>query len=206
MDKTITMTFHNLGLRSYIEVDLCSQCPREDDKGCCGHYSPVFYPCDFAYLLEYHPVLLDDILHLPNLTVLNHSITINNSPEGDSYRCQFHDKTSGCRLDQLQRESICRHFVCPGINWEAEDHLQSWKDFFARLADYENYINQAIAQQLEDQGLTLRNIEHRPEFFQQLLRLFKEITLAKPDFFSSCPSREEAKIIRTLKFGSDWPL
>lgn len=206
MEKIITLIFHNLGLRSYIEVDLCSECPREDDKGCCGHYSPVFYPCDFAYLLENHPDLLDDVLHLPNLTVLDHSLTINNSPEGESYRCQFHNKTGGCRLNQLQRESICRHFVCPGIDWEAEDHLQSWKEFYIRLADYENNINQTIAQKLTEKGLTLRDPQHHQQFFQQLDILFKEITANKPDFFYSCPSREEVKIIRTLKFRSEWLL
>ena len=55
MQKEIKIIFHNQGLRSYIEVDLCSECPRQDDKGCCGFYSPVFYSSDFAYLLKNQP-------------------------------------------------------------------------------------------------------------------------------------------------------
>lgn len=206
MDKEIAMIFHNHGLRSYIEVDLCRECPREDDKGCCGHYSPVFYPCDFAYLLENQPDLLRYILSLPCLTVLDYSITVNNTPEGDSYRCQFHSKTGGCRLEQLQRESICRHFVCPGIHWETEANLQPWKDFFAKLTDYENNLNLIIAQRLEQNSLTLRDKDNRQPFFQQLLRLFKAATEIKPDFFAAVPIYEEVKFKRILRFKADWPL
>lgn len=206
MDKTITMIFHNLGLRSYIEVDLCRECPREDDKGCCGNYSPVFYPCDFVYLLENYPAVLHDILHLPDLTVLDYSITVNNSPEGQSYRCQFHYKEGGCRLEQLQRESICRHFVCPGIAWEKEASLQPWKEFFMRLADYENNINLIIAKDLAQKGLTLRKTKHHQEFFRQLPLLFKELTASKPDFFTALPAIAEVKLVRTVKYKNDWTL
>lgn len=206
MEKTITMIFHNLGLRSYIEVDLCRECPREDDKGCCGYYSPIFYPCDFAYLLENHTDLLDHILHLPGLTILDYSLTVNNTPEGNSYRCRFHSKAGGCKLQQLQRESICRHFVCPGIDWEKEESLQPWKEFFISLADYENKINLTIGEKLAEKGLTLRDTNHHQQFFEQLLILFKKETAIKPDFFAALPLTEEVKLKRTLTFKADWPL
>ncbi len=206
MDKTITMIFHNLGLRSYIEVDLCRECPRKDDKGCCGYYSPVFYPCDFAYLLENHADLLDHILRLPGLTILDYSITVNNTPEGNSYRCQFHSKAGGCKLQQLQRESICRHFVCPGIDWEKEESLRLWKEFFVSLADYENKLNLIIGEKLVQKGLTLRDPKHHQQFFEQLLILFKKATAIKPDFFAALPLTEEVTLKRTLKFKADWPL
>jgi hypothetical protein len=96
MDKEINLIFHNLGLRTYIEVDLCAECPRQDDKGCCGFYSPVFYPTDLAYLYLHQPEMIEKIFSFDHLTVLDHSVTVNNVPEGDSYRCKFHSKNGGC--------------------------------------------------------------------------------------------------------------
>ncbi|NLB53273.1 MAG: hypothetical protein GX808_10135 [Syntrophomonadaceae bacterium] len=206
MDKTICLTFHNQGLRSYIEVDLCGECPRQDDKGCCGYYSPVFYPCDFAYLLKSKPELLEFIFNLPNLTVLDYSVTVNNSPEGNSYRCQFHSTESGCLLQQSLRESICRHFVCPGIDWEKEEILKPWKRFFDQLADYENKLNSVIGQKLTGKGLTLRNKADRNYFFQQLLILFEKETAELPEFFRQVPEAQKFYITRPLKFKTDWPL
>lgn len=206
MYKEVNIIFHNQGLRSYIEVDLCSACPRHDDKGCCGYYSPVFYPTDFAYLLKNQPDLLQYIINLDDTTVLDASITVNNTIEGNSYRCHFHSKEGGCRLSQQQRESVCRHFVCPGINWEKEEELQHWKEFFTRLSDYEIMLNNSITDELKLRGLTLRGKNNRDIFFQQLLSIFEEKTLVLPEFFASCPPREEFRIVCEIKYGEDWPL
>lgn len=205
MDKTITLLFHNNGLRSFIEVDLCSDCPRQDGKGCCGHYSPVFYPCDFAYFLENQPELLEYILNLPHLTILDYSLTVNNSPEGDSYRCQFHSP-EGCILEQESRESICRHFVCSGIGWEKEDTLQNWKGFFDQLTEYENYLNNTLGHVLLQEGLSLRNKAGRQHFFQRLHTIFISQTRIQPDFFASVPKRARFSINRSLQFKADWSL
>ena len=150
--------------------------------------------------------MLDYILNLPSLTVLDNSVTVNNCPEENSYRCQFHNKESGCILEQSLRESICRHFVCPGINWENEAKLKLWKDFFAQLTDYENNLNNIIAQKLEQKGLTLRNKDKHKMFLQQLLILFEEATATKPAFFTEVPESEVFEIKRSLKFKADWPL
>jgi hypothetical protein len=206
MQKDITITFHNKGLRSYIEVDLCSDCPRQDDKGCCGYYSPVFYPSDFAYLIRNKPELLDYILNLEDITILDASITVNNSIEGESYRCQFHRKDSGCILEQELRESICRHFVCPGINWESEESLQDWKDFFSRLSEYEISINNKIAQQLKNEGLTLRNAHMRDIFFERLLFLFEAEIANLPEFLHKRPDSQSVKLSRQIEYGTEWPL
>lgn len=206
MQKDITITFHNKGLRSYIEVDLCSECPRQDDKGCCGYYSPVFYPSDFAYLLKNKPELLDYILNLEDTTILDASITVNNSIEGESYRCQFHSKDSGCILDQELRESICRHFVCPGIDWEAEEKLADWKDFFSRLSEYEIFLNNKIAEQLKKEGLTLRKASMRDDFFKRLLILFEAETSKLPEFLFTRPTSQSVMLNRQIEYGTDWPL
>lgn len=206
MQKEISITFHNQGLRSYIEVDLCWECPRQDNKGCCGYYSPVFYPSDFAYLLKVKPELIDYIFSLPNITVLDASVTVNSKIDGDSYKCKFHTNDSGCLLEQDLRESICRHFVCPGINWPQQEELKHWQVFFDLLCDYEIELNNKIADKLKQKGLTLRNPRTRDDFFKELMALFEEETQNMPNFLSQYPQQETFKITRTLRFGTEWPL
>lgn len=206
MLKKLELTFHNRGLRSFIELDLCAECPRQDEKGCCAYYSPIFYPCDFAYLLRHNPQLLDYIFSLENLTILDASVTVNSRPEGQSYRCSFHSDNGGCLLPQDLRESICRHFVCPGVAWEKEEDLAHWKKFFASLTDYEIEVNNRIAVALKEKGLSLRSEEKRDEFMAELLLLFEQETAKGAPFLDSCPSLEKYSLFRELQHGTDWPL
>lgn len=206
MDKEINLVFHNLGLRTYIEVDLCAECPRQDDKGCCGFYSPVFYPTDLTYLYLHQPEMIERIFAFDHLTILDHSVTVNNVPEGDSYRCKFHSKDGGCLLEQTWRESICRHFVCPGIGWWEESSLQEWKDYMEQLTDYEIALNQRLADALDAQGLNLRKPELRKKYFLVLIELYKNATVQIPDFISRMPAQQSFRIIRPLRFGKDWQL
>lgn len=206
MQKEIKLSFHNQGLRSYIEVDLCAECPRQDNKGCCGYYSPVFYPTDLAYLLINKADIIDYIFKLDHLTILDSSVTVNNNIDGDSYMCRFHSKDKGCLIDQQHRESVCRHFVCPGIGWENEKSLNEWKVFFDSLIDYEIDLNQRLEKKLLAMGLSLRNPELRETFFEELLKLYKEETKTLPEFFSSMPKEESFTLLRTISYGSEWPL
>lgn len=206
MKEKIEIIFHNEGLRSYIEVDLCSNCPRQDDKGCCGYYSPVFYPTDFAYLLVQQAGLIDYIFSLEDITILDASVTVNNTIDGDNYRCHFHNQSQGCILEQLYRESVCRHFVCPGIDWESEASLKHWKSFFADLSDYEIALNNEIALHLKDSGLTLRNDFMRKRFFAEMLVFFEKATEKLPSFMSNFPPIEKHTIIREIRYGKEWPL
>ncbi len=206
MIKNIEVVFHNQGLRSYIEVDLCMDCPRQDGKGCCGNYSPVFYPSDFAYLLKNHPHIVDSIMAIKDVTILDASLTVNNSIDGDSYKCHFHSNETGCYLEQLQRESICRHFVCPGIGWEDEDSMKHWKAFFSQLADYEIELNNKIAAALKACGLSLRNTNQRQQFFTTLLNVFEKETRPHLDFLSSCKPVEHFTIRRPITLKEEWPL
>ncbi|MEQ8175929.1 MAG: hypothetical protein ABRQ26_12785 [Syntrophomonadaceae bacterium] len=206
MSKEIHLVFHNRGLRSYIEVDLCYECPRQDQKGCCAYYSPVFYASDFVYWLNNQPDLIDYLFSLPHLTILDASVTLNNIIDGRSYRCRFHTKENGCLLTQQNRESICRHFVCPGISWEKESSLAHWKVFFESLSDYEIKLNNQLADILKERNLSLRNRAQRSEIFALLPAAFARLTKNPPGFFSSCPEREEAVIIRPVSYGEEWPL
>ena len=206
MGKEINLIFHNLGLRTYIEVDLCAECPRQDDKGCCGFYSPVFYPTDLAYLYLHQPEIIAKIFTFDHLTILDHSVTVNNVPEGDSYRCKFHSKNGGCLLEQTWRESICRHFVCVGIGWWEELALREWKEYMEQLTDYEIELNQRLADALEGQGLNLRKPELREKYFHVLIGLYKKGTGQIPDFISNMPAQQSFRIIRPLRFGKDWQL
>lgn len=206
MEVDITLVFHNQGLRSYIEVDLCTQCPRQDDKGCCGFYSPVFYPTDLAYLYVNEPQLLEYIFSLEHLTVLDASVTVNNIIEGPSYRCRFHSKEQGCILAQHLRESVCRHFVCAGVGWTEEDSLQDWRIFFERLTDYEIEINNQWADVLASMGITLRNPDLRERFFTELVKLYQDNLDKVPEFIKAMPEKETRTLRRSLRFGPEWIL
>lgn len=206
MQTQVSLVFHNNGLRSYIEVDLCARCPRQDNKGCCGFYSPVFYATDLVYLAHHQPELLQEIFQMDGITVLDASVTINQQPDGDSYRCRFHSASGGCRLPQNLRESVCRHFVCPDIGWEKNPHLLKWKNFFEQLADYEIRLNNGTAEFLQARGLSLR----KPADRQQAIKLMEEFlnkeTSTKPSFFDEVPIVETAVVSCELRFGKEWTL
>lgn len=206
VQTTVTLTFHNQKLRSYIEVDLCARCPRQDDKGCCGFYSPVFYPTDFVYLLENEPDLIDEIFAIHGITVLDASVTVNQRPDGDSYRCHFHRREGGCRLSQYLRESVCRHFVCPDIGWEKAPHLQHWKRFFAQLEEYEIKLNHRATEVLKKHGLSLRRPADRPQALTVLQEWFHQETQTLPGFFAELPAQETAQVLCQLRYGRDWTL
>lgn len=206
MEKEVTLVFHNQGLRSYIELDLCAECPRQDDKGCCGYYSPVFYPLDLAYILTHKADLIDYIFDLDDITVLDSSVTVNNNIEGKSYRCKFHSKETGCILSQDLRESVCRHFVCPGISWWKEDNLHNWNEFFNKLTNYEIQLNDTLSTKLTAMGLNLREPALRPRFFEELLKLYTNQINKQPAFFHEMPECETVKFKRHISFGEQWPL
>ena len=207
MEKEITLTFHNEGLRSYIELDLCRECPRQDRKGCCGWYSPVWYPLDLAFVYKTHPATLDYVWSLSRLTVLDTSVTINNLPESESYQCRFHQKEGGCVIPQHLREGICRQFVCIGVNWQAEPSLARWVQFFDRLTDYEIAVNDRLSARLTQGGYTLRDPARREEFMQALMPWYEEEMRHPPAFFTDVPAAETVKIRRTIeKFGTEWVL
>lgn len=207
METEIRLKFHPYGLRSYIEVDLCAQCPRQDDKGCCGYYSPVFYPLDFYYLKVHAPHVIDKIWSLPHLTILDHSVTVNSFPDDDGgYYCQFHRREGGCQLPQQCRESICRHFVCPGIDWQSEESLAEWKDYFAGLESLEIRLNQMIAEQLTAKGLSLRHPDQRSAWMAELLRIAADLGVPALVVNDGRQSPQEAIVRRPLKYGTDWPL
>ena len=206
MEKDIEIIFHNRGLRSYIEVDLCAECPRQDDKGCCGYYSPVFYPTDLGYLYITQPDLLDHIFALEHLTILDASVTVNNVIDGDSYRCKFHRTEGGCFLSQSSRESICRHFVCPGIGWWLEEQMQNWWDFFDKLSNYEIKLNNSWAAMLSEMGLSLRNPAERGTIYRKLGRLYQEELARVPESIPQMPAIESKTLRRTIRIGADWQL
>lgn len=206
MEKDITLVFHNHGLRSYIEVDLCAECPRQDDKGCCGYYSPVFYPIDLGYLYINQPDLLDHIFSLEHLTILDASVTVNNVIDGSSYRCKFHQKEGGCFLSQNTRESICRHFVCPGIGWWMEESLQNWQIFFDELCSYEIDLNNRWSELLQKEGLSLRHPEQRATIFKQFADWYQGELVRVPDFIRQMPAEERHTLHRSLSFGNSWQL
>jgi hypothetical protein len=203
----INLIFHRQGLRSYIDVDLCPKCPRQDNKGCCGYYSPVFYLTDLMFIKDRKPELLDYIRGLPRLTILDASVTVDSIPDwGDSYHCQFHTLDQGCLLSTELRESICRHFVCPGIGWWEEESLKAWHDYFEHLSQYEIMLNNALAGMIDHQGLSLRNADDWEPIFTLLdSHLDKNLFLEVP-FGHHLPRHEQVKLRRPLLLGKEWKL
>lgn len=207
MVREINLVFHRRGLRSFIEVDLCAECPRQDNKGCCGYYSPVFYPTDLFFLNQQRPELIDYIAKLPRLTILDASITVNSLPDGEGFfRCQFHSIQKGCLLPMELRESVCRHFVCPGIAWRQEDELAHWREYFDHLEDYEIRLNNSLALRLDQEGLSLRNPGDWETIFARLETMMTEILAQEDELGSHLPRQESAQIRRPIRFGSEWPL
>ncbi|MGE5454247.1 MAG: hypothetical protein ACM3O9_03525 [Methylocystaceae bacterium] len=207
MATEIKLNFHHQGLRSYIEVDLCAHCPRQDDKGCCGYYSPVFYPLDLYYLQQNAPQVLDIIWSLPHLTILDHSVTVNSFPdETGGYYCQFHRREGGCQLKQEWRESVCRHFVCPGINWQEEDSLSDWCEIFDSLENLEIKLNQVITDHLANANLSLRDPQQRDKWLTELAEVVPLVTSRVNGSIFGPPLQNEVTIKRELKYGSMWPL
>ncbi|MGE5422501.1 MAG: hypothetical protein ACM3QW_04495 [Ignavibacteriales bacterium] len=208
MDKEITLVFRKKGLRSLIEVDLCSECPRQDNKGCCGYYSPVFYPTDLAFIKKHKPELIDYIFSLPCLTVLDASVTVNSTPDttDGSYYCQFHTLDQGCLVPMELRESVCRHFVCPGIGWWEDENLAAWKEYFDQLADFEIALNNTLAAQLKTEGLSLRNPADRDRFLSRLESLMDYDLYNNVPLGENLPSEAEVRIRRSLSFGREWIL
>lgn len=207
MVQPIHLVFHRNGLRSFIEVDLCAACPRQDDKGCCGFYSPVFYPTDFGYMLLHQPDLIQQIFGLPHLTILDASVTVNSFIDvNSSYRCQFHTRDQGCLLPMLIRESVCRHFVCPGIGWWEVPALQSWKEYYDQLADYEIALNHQLAAKLKKENLSLRCPEQRTVIMERLAdwidpSIYEEVPLDIP-----VPKQEAFTLQKEILFGNEWSL
>jgi len=207
MRKEINLVFHRRGLRSFIAVDLCAECPRQDQKGCCGFYSPVFYPTDLYFLRLRRPELIDHIKGLPRLTVLDASITVDSVPDGEGlFRCQFHTPQQGCLLPMSLRESVCRHFVCPGIDWWNEERLSHWKEYFEQLADYEIKLNNTLALCLSKEGLSLRNPQDWDQAFKLIDDMINEALNQVESLGTDLPRQEAARIVRSLAFGSEWPL
>ncbi len=207
MDKEISLVFYRKGLRSFIGVDLCAECPRQDNKGCCGFYSPVFYPTDIHFIHREQPELLDYIRSRPRLTILDASVTVDRLPDGGGgFRCQFHNTQGGCYLPMQLRESICRHFVCPGINWEEEPALAIWKKYYDYLTDYEIALNNQVAEELAARGLSMRN----PGDWDAILPLIHALIDSSGDCDRDWRDRlgemESFTLRRRLSFGTDWRL
>jgi len=207
MLKEINLVFHRRGLRSFIEVDLCADCPRRDHKGCCGHYSPVFYLTDLYFIAKQRPQLIDYIAELPFLTVLDASITVNSIPDKDrSSRCQFHSLEKGCLLPMELRESVCRHFVCPGIAWDKESRLAHWKEYFDLLGNYEIDLNNYLAARISQENLSLRRQGDWKPIMALLETVMEQVLAEEEELGCHLPREEAVQIVRPICFGSEWPL
>jgi hypothetical protein len=203
-ERIFEIVFHNLGLRSWIECNLCWDCPRGDAKGCC-YYNPTYYPTDLAYLQAVNPEAIKAIFSLSRFTVLEKYMSADRikDPDGD-FRCPFHSLEGGCRWAPELRESVCRFYVCTGCNLWEEEGVEGWKEFFDRLETYEAEINQAISQELEAQGLNLKS--DPAKFIQRALLLFKEKWDLVPEWCREYPQQQRFILKRPISRGKEWKL
>lgn len=202
----VHMIFRYRGLRSYIDLDLCARCPRLDQKGCCGHYSPVFYLLDLAYLHKYQPELLELVFSMPRLTVLDHSVTINKIPDTEGFICPMLDKSSGCRLPQSHRESVCRHFICGGVGWNKRPEMRKWADFFEQLGDLEIAINNEWAERISASGLSLRNSKDRPAIYEKAASYLEELLKNPPPLLAGDDYDQDFDLLVEIDPETEWLL
>lgn len=205
-DKTVHLIYRYRGLRSYIDLDLCAECPRADRKGCCGHYSPVFYLLDLAFLYREDPALIELLFSMPSLTILDYSVTVNKIPDESGFICPMLDKASGCRLEQMQRESICRHFICCGVPWRSEAALEKWATFFDALNDYEITLNDQWSELLAQRGLSLRNTRDREIIYELVRDYLDDLLACPPDLIAGGPRDESYTLPITIDLDREWIL
>jgi HD superfamily phosphodiesterase len=75
-----------------------------------------------------------------------------------------------------------------------------------KLEDYEIELNHRIADILKAQGLSLRDKDSWPLFFERLLSIFQSETKELPSFLLSCPKVERFTIKRQIYFQEEWRL
>jgi hypothetical protein len=199
--KKITLTFHNLGLRSWIECDLCSQCPLDKEKGCCS-YSPTYHVLDIAYIGYYYPELLIQIVNGPGVLIQDMWITVNSLQDRVSgKRCRFVSHT-GCLIPVKFRESVCRHFICPGIKiWEGNS-LTKWQEFFQKVELTETEFNDYLRSMLKESGITLKTNFNKA--VDLLVSKYMDLIEVEQQRFVKYPSQEQVVIEREINLEEVW--
>lgn len=200
--RTFSVTIHNDGLRSRIDCGLCANCPRDDLKGCC-HYSPTFTVVDLAYFaLNQRNEILEAILTLPKKQFLAFEVRADALDDGSTYgRCPFHG-SRGCKLPPLDREFICRQFICSGIKLWVEPEAKKWQLFWDKLVNYDTELYVVLGEGLKAEGLTLKD-----NWQQSLDYLAKEFELALkayPQELLEYPKNETFVVTREVVRGKDW--
>jgi predicted secreted Zn-dependent protease len=104
------------------------------------------------------------------------------------------------------RESVCRHFVCPGIGWWKDEKLAKWKNYFDQLADNEINLNNFIAAEMEREKLSLRNSEDWDRILVLIDHLVEEALSRMDEWDAAVPEQEAVVIKRRITYGIDWPL
>lgn len=198
----IKLTFHNLGLRSWIECDLCYNCPLSRAKGCCT-YNPTFHAVDIAYIGAKQPDLLLLIINRPRVLVETTWISVNYLDDPMvGHRCQFNTDT-GCSLPVEFRESVCRHFICPGIKMWEEESISQWADFIQELETTEAEFNQHLREKLKQAGVDLRSsfLEATAVLVKEYKEVLKKI---EEERFAGYPRQEQVILEREISLSEKW--
>ena len=77
---------------------------------------------------------------------------------------------------------------------------------FAYLEDYEISLNERIAEQLKQAGLTLRNPDNRQQCIDLLKEVYMQETRVLPDIIANQPEEQEFCLVRPLYYGEEWEL
>lgn len=198
----IKMTFYNLGLRSWIECDLCYRCPLNQSKGCCS-YNPTYHLVDLGYIGSVRPDILPVIMGKPRLVIEEFWLSVSYLEDSRvGRRCQFNTDT-GCQLPVEYRESVCRHFICPGIRLWEEESLARWAEFFQEIEATEAEFNQRLRLRLQEAGVDLRS--SFPTALDILVREYRQVLAGiEAERFGKYPSREQIVLSREIVPGEKW--
>lgn len=202
MRTEIKLTFHNLGLRSWIECDLCFKCPLNQAKGCCS-YNPTYHLVDLGYIGDQWPDLLPVILNKTRVLVDNFWVAVNYIEDPQvGRRCQFNTDT-GCQLPVEFRESVCRHFICPGIQMWEEESLKRWADFFQEIETTEAEFNQHLRLKLQEARVDLKS--SFPAALDVLVKEYHQVLAGiEAERFGKYPRQEEIIITREIDPDQIW--
>ncbi|NPV28305.1 MAG: hypothetical protein HPY58_01345 [Firmicutes bacterium] len=187
--EAIEVTFHNAGLRSSIECNMCSRCPRDRVHGCCK-ISPVFLLTDIGFFLNNNSIgFLKSLLKSPYAEIGDNYLKVKAIKGVDGRRyCRFHHPEIGCRLPILYRNTVCRQFLCPEVSLWRDSRAKRWAAFWLRLQEEEIILNQALGRECQKNNCSLR---FRQNACLELIKtLYRELSRNTSPLFNSYPVTE----------------
>ncbi|MDH7578774.1 MAG: hypothetical protein QHH75_13390 [Bacillota bacterium] len=187
--EVIEVTFHNAGLRSSIECNMCSSCPRDRIRGCCK-ISPVFLLTDVGFFLNSNGIsFLESLFESPYVEIGDDYLKVKAIKEVDArHYCRFHNQEIGCRIPIPHRNTVCRQFLCPEVSLWRDPKAKRWVSFWLHLQKEEILLNHTLALECEKNNCSLRF--QRNTCLELIKNLYQKLNSRLEPYFRSYPVTE----------------